>query len=344
MKNTDLKIVNSVKKIFTDLKGQVLIVPHENPDGDAIGSAVGLGVVLINAGFRVKIITPNNYPDFLKWLDGSVEILNFEKSKKQILNLLSGTQLVFCLDFNELKRAGELKKYLDVPETVTVLIDHHPHPTGFCNFTISDTSYSSTAELVYDFLYEAGFSQFIDRKAAEAFFTGIMTDTGSFSYGISNPNTFRVLSELISFNIDPEKIHKYVYDNFSADRMRLLGFCLSEKLEFLPEFRTAFISITKDELKRYNFVPGDTEGFVNYPLSVSNIVFSALFIEKEGMVKISFRSKGDFPVNDLCSRYFNGGGHKNAAGGESYQPLDVTIEKFRQLLPSVLHQLNSVVI
>ncbi len=342
MKVFEIEIITKFKSLLESTAGPIVVIPHENPDGDAIGSVAGLGKILKNAGYKVTVITPNDYPGFLKWLGGPVEIVIGDADPELAKKLIQESKLIFCLDFNELKRAGELKKYIRSSDSPKILIDHHPGPSGFFNFIFSDTGYSSTAEMVYDFTVAAGYSEYIDNEAVEAIFTGIMTDTGSFSYGISNPNTFKVLSELMAFGIDPDKIHRFVYDNYSGDRMRLLGYCLSEKMVILPEYRTSYIWLTRDELKKYNFVPGDTEGFVNYPLSVSNIIFSALFIEKEGLIKVSLRSKGDFPVNTVCAAHYNGGGHKNAAGGESYLSLEETIRKFRQLLPLFLHQLNNV--
>jgi phosphoesterase RecJ-like protein len=251
---------------------------------------------------------------------------------------------MFCLDFNEASRAGKLKNKILEFTNPKILIDHHPYPTTFCDYTISEIQYSSTAELIYDVVCKTGFEGFITTSSAEALYTGILTDTGSFAHNTSNPNTFKVVSELMRFGINSDKIQSGVYDNFSADRMRLLGYCLSEKMVVYPELRAAMISISKKELEQFNFKPGDTEGFVNYPLSINNIVFSAIFIEKEDIVKASFRSKGNFPANHFSSENFSGGGHLNAAGGESDLSLEETIKKFTQLLPHYKHQLLETII
>ncbi|MEZ5102913.1 MAG: DHH family phosphoesterase [Draconibacterium sp.] len=344
MKNTDKQTITSVKEILTKETKNIVIVPHENPDGDAIGSAIGLAEVLINFGHGVTIISPNNYPDFLKWFSSGASILIYRDNKKPSKKAIENADILICVDFNEPKRAEKLEKQIVEFGKKKILIDHHPNPSFFCDYTISETHYSSTAELVFDVVNAIGMKKYITVSAAQALYTGILTDTGSFSHNTSNPNTFKVVSELMKYKIDTEKIQSNVFHNFSADRMKLLGYCLNKKMEVFPELRTAFISITKEELEEFNFKPGDTEGFVNYPLSINNIVFSALFIEKEGYVKASFRSKGSFPSNVFSSNHFNGGGHLNAAGGESFQNLDETIEKFTQLLPEYEHQLLETII
>lgn len=338
LKNTEIEIITSIKQVLTESKKTVTIIPHENPDGDAIGSSLGLGQVLKNYGHEVQIIPVNNYPDFLKWFTSDVPIVIYEKEKKRAKELLFNSDVLICLDFNDTKRAGHLEKMINRFENTKIMIDHHPYPTDFCDFMVSETSYSSTAELVFDVVTEIGLASNFDEKAGEALFTGILTDTGGFNHNTSK-NTFKVVSELMDLGINTDKIRSKVFSNYSADRMQLLGFCLSEKMQVFPEYRAAVICITQEELKRFNFKPGDTEGLVNYPLSINNIVFTALFIEKEDFVKASFRSKGNFPANAFSNKHFNGGGHLNAAGGESKLSLEKTILKFTQLLPEFEHQL-----
>ena len=339
MKNTGNEIFNKVGKILAKAGKKIVIVPHENPDGDAIGASVGFAEILKNSGHDILIISPNDYPDFLKWFSSEVEIAVFEKEKKKAKEYIKNADILICLDFNDAKRAAGLEKKILEYSKPKLLIDHHPHPVYFCDYTISEPAYSSTAELVFDVVKKIGFEKYINNSAAEALYTGILTDTGSFSHNTSRPNMFKVVSELMKFGINTDKIQSNIYHNFSADRIKLLGYCLNEKMEVFPEMRSAVISITKNELKEFNFKPGDTEGFVNYPLSINNIVFSALFIEKEGYVKASFRSKGKFPANEFSSSHFNGGGHLNAAGGESKIDFDKTIELFKQLLPQYKHLL-----
>ena len=344
LKNTDIQIIASLKELLNKAKLNIVIIPHEHPDGDAIGSAIGLAEVLNSYGHNAHIISPTNYPDFLKWFSSKSNITVYSANKKLAKSIIKESDLLFCLDFNEASRAGKLeKKILEYPNP-KILIDHHPEPTSFCEFTISEIHYSSTAELIFDVVCKAGLKKYITQDAAEGLYTGILTDTGAFNHNTSDPNTFKVVSELMKFGIDTEKIQSGVYHNFSADRMKLLGYCLSQKMVVYPELRTAMISITKKELEDFNFKPGDTEGFVNYPLSISNIVFSAIFIEKEGNVKASFRSKGNFPANHFSKDNFNGGGHLNAAGGQSDLSLEETIVKFTQLLPGYKHQLLETII
>lgn len=338
MKNIDIETITSIRQLLSDEKKKITIIPHENPDGDAIGSSLGLGQVLKNFGHEVQVITANDYPEFLKWFSADVPLVIYEKEKKLAKELLFESELLICLDFNEEKRAGHLEKMIKRFDKTKILIDHHPFPTNFCDFTVSEISYSSTAELVFDVADKIGLSKHFDIKVGEALFTGVLTDTGGFNHNTSN-NTFRVVSRLMELGINTDKIRSKVFSNFSVDRMKLLGYCLNEKMQVFPEFRAAVICLTKAELEQFNFKPGDTEGFVNYPLSINNIVFSALFIEKEGFVKASFRSKGNFPANAFSSKHFNGGGHLNAAGGESDLDLEKTILKFTQLLPEFKHQL-----
>ncbi len=344
MKDIENEIYTSVAELLTQVGKNVVVIPHDYPDGDAVGSAIGLGEILSNSGHRVTIISPNDYPGFLKWFSSDLQVMVAEHQKKEAKKAIENADILFCVDFNEAKRAGSLEKRINHFDKIKILIDHHPNPVPFCDFTFSEPSYSSTAELIYDVINRLGMSRFITPNAAEALYTGIMTDTGSFSHNISNPNTFKVVSELMQFGLKTDKIQSNVYHNFSARRMELLGYCLHKKMEVIPEFRSAFISLTREELKQFNFEPGDTEGFVNYPLSIKNIVFSALFIEKEGFVKASFRSKGSFPANDFSRNHFGGGGHLNAAGGESKLPLTETLELFRQLLLQYQPQLLETVI
>jgi phosphoesterase RecJ-like protein len=340
LKNTENEILVAVKQMLEEKSGNIVIITHENPDGDAIGSAIGLAEVLINQGQNVIVITPNNYPQFLKWFSSGTEILIYNKNKRQAGQAIENADTIICVDFNEAKRAGKIEKLLLKSEKPKILVDHHPEPSGFCDYMISEPEYSSTSELIVDIVEKIGFGNYLNKNAAEALFTGIMTDTGSFSHNVSSANVFRIAANLMSLGIDTAKIQSNVYHNFSAKRMKLLGYCLNNKMEIFPEYRSAMISITKEELIEYNFEPGDTEGFVNYPLSVNNIVFSALFMEKDGVIKASFRSKGGFPANEFSKKHFEGGGHLNAAGGESKMSLDETIEKFRQLLGHYKNQLN----
>ncbi len=328
-----------MRELLTIRRQRVVLVTHENPDGDAIGSAVGFGEVLQSAGHEVQIIVPNDYPSFLQWFSSRLDIWKYDRQKNKAKRHLEEADVLICLDFNEPKRTGRMKKKVEAFSNPKVLIDHHPDPTPFCDYMISEPAYSSTAELVLELVHRIGLEKHITYDAAEALFTGIMTDTGSFSHNISRPETFKTAAQLMKYGIDPGKIHSAVYHTFSASRMKLLGHSLDKKMEVFPEHRTAVIRLSQEELEAYDFQPGDTEGFVNYPLSINNIVFSALFMEKKDLVKVSFRSKGNFPVNEFSRDHFSGGGHRNAAGGETNLSLTDAVEKFRQLLNDYKHQL-----
>lgn len=339
MENTGNEIFTSIEKVLKTKPENVVIVPHENPDGDAIGSAIGLGEILRGFGHDVKIISPNAYPAFLNWFSTEIEILVYERKRNRAKQIIENAAILICVDFNEPGRAALMEKKLTGFSGPTIMIDHHPNPGDCADYLISEPRYSSTAELIFDVVKKIGLDSYINQASAEALFTGIMTDTGSFSHNISNPNTFEVVAQLIGKGINPEKIQANIYHNFSEKRMKLLGYCLNEKMEVFPEYRAAMIYLSQKELEQFDYQPGDTEGFVNYPLAVNNIVFSALFTEKKDLIKASFRSKGNFPANTFSEKYFDGGGHLNAAGGESKQTLQETIEKFRQLLDEYKHLL-----
>ena len=342
-KKTLNKLSASQKELLTkkiSQAGRILIVTHQNPDGDAIGSSMGLFHALKETGKDSYVIVPNDFPSFLKWMPASDQILVYEKNKELVQDLFKDNPLVFFLDFNELSRTGKLKNLIEGSPIFSILIDHHPDPVNFSDIILSDTNMSSTAEMIYRFVEELLGRESINQSSAECIFAGIMTDTGSFSYNSSNPETYAVLSALLTFGIDKDSIYSLVYDNFSEDRMKLLGYCLDQKMIVMKEYQTAYISLTNEEKKKYNFQAGDSEGFVNYPLSVSGINCSVFFMENGKKVKISFRSKGDFPVNTLASKYFQGGGHKNASGGESDLPIEKAIEHFKEILPGFIEEFN----
>jgi phosphoesterase RecJ-like protein len=306
---------------------------HVNPDGDAIGTMLGLYWFMSSLGHRVSMIVPNEIPFYLTWLPGCEKILVAQDHFDPSLKALREADLLICVDFNEPDRLDRLKKEFLQSKAVKVLIDHHPGPKDFTDLLISIPETGSSSELVYNLIMETGHGHLVDKNIAECFFVGIMTDTGCFNYNSSNPETYRVVADLLEKGIDKDSIFNKVYDNYSADRMRLLGFSLDEKMVVIPEYRTAYIALTREELARYHHVTGDTEGFVNLPFSIKGIKVTALFLEKEDHVKLSFRSRGNFEINKFCEKHFKGGGHKNAAGGESYTSLDETIKTFVNLLP-----------
>jgi phosphoesterase RecJ-like protein len=303
-----------------------------NPDGDAIGSQLALFHFLKARGKMVEMIAPNNLQEFLKWMDGSDKVHVYTRHREKCNKMIDDADLIVMLDFNKPDRLGEAEKNIMNSGAAKIVIDHHLDPDNFSDILISDPSKCSTAEIIFELVTLINGGQFIDTSFAEAIYAGIITDTGNFEYGAYTGNTLRNVADLLETGIVKERILELVYSNFSADRMRLLGFALDKRMVIIPEFRTAYIYLTIDDLKAYNHVNGDTEGFVNMPLSIRDVTFSALFIEKEGHVKLSFRSKGSFPVNEFAARYFSGGGHLNASGGEYKASLDKTISYFLKML------------
>lgn len=315
-----------------DSSDNILLISHINPDGDAIGSQLALYHYLNYKGKQVGMICPNNLQEFLKWMTGTEEIKVFIRHRKECIRLIEEADLIILLDFNQADRLGEAEKPVMNSDSRKVIIDHHLAPHDFADFLISDPSVCSTSELIHSIISELNGGPFLSKPYCEAIYVGIVTDTGNFDHGNFTGRTFRYIADLIESGIDHDHILNAVYNNFSADRMRLLGFSLSERMTILPEYKTAYIYLTREDLNNYNHVKGDTEGFVNLPLSIKGILFSVLFIEKENFVKLSFRSRGNFAVNEFATRYFSGGGHRNASGGEHYDTLENTLKYFLNVL------------
>ncbi len=321
----------------------ILITSHSNPDGDAIGSILGMYNFLKNTNDAVvNAMVPDKYPSFLKWMPGNNDIIIYEDQPQKGKELLSAADFIFCLDYNSPDRVEFFREELKQSSAIKACIDHHPNPDKSFHYLISTTQTSSTAELVYGFLLEAGEGAQITKEIAECIYTGIMTDTGSFSYLCNYPETYRIIASLMETGIDGEKIHNLVYNTFSEGKIRLLGFSLSERLCVLPEFKTAYIYLSKKDMERFDYQAGDLEGVVNYPLSIKGIVLSAIFREQDDKIRVSLRSKGDFPVNVLAREHYTGGGHKNAAGADSFLPLEKTVKKFESLLPQYKSTLNRI--
>jgi len=325
------KYTKELSKLLTS-SGNILLICHINPDGDAIGSQLALYHYLKARGKSVKMIAPNYLQEFLKWMDGVDKIDIFTKDRKKCRKIINEADLILLLDFNQPSRLGEAEDVVIASKARKVIIDHHLNPQKFAELIISDPSLCSTSELVYELVCEIEQSQFMSQPYAEALYVGIITDTGNFEYGSYSSRTFRIVADLFETGLDKIKILNFIYNNYSADRIRLEGFALNKRMVVIPEYKTAYIYLTKDDLKEYNHVKGDTEGFVNLPLTIKDIYFSTLFIEKEGFVKLSFRSKGQFPSNEFASQYFYGGGHLNASGGEYPGTLDGAISYFLEVL------------
>lgn len=329
LKRKDIQEIQSL----LSKKSRIVITTHYNPDGDAMGSCLGLYHYLISLKHTVNIITPNSWPSFLDWMPGSDTCIAGNKQLKKAEKIIAQADIIFSLDYNTLKRTEELAPYIESAKAVKILIDHHIQPDSFARYTFSDTKASSTCQMVFDFIKALSPDITLNKDCATCLYTGIMTDTGSFKFRSTTAHTHYIVSELLKCGINNTEIHENVLDNNTYERMRLLGFSLCEKLTVLNEYHTAFIALSSDELNSFGFKKGDTEGFVNYALSILDIKFSALFLELENGIKISFRSKGRFDVNTFARKYFNGGGHLNAAGGSSDLTLDETILKFVGLLP-----------
>lgn len=312
----------------------IVIVTHFNPDGDAMGSSLALYNYLQKTGKNVSVITPNDYPDFLQWLPGNKSVVEYSNKPKKAASLIAKSDLIFTLDFNNYSRLEGLGDLLKESEAAKILIDHHQQPDTYATLMYHDVKACSTCELIYEFIVGLGGKKMIDREIASCLYTGIMTDTGSFRFDSVTPVTHHILAHLLETGIVPSDIHSAIYDTYSESRMRLLGYCLTEKMVVLPEYQTAYISLSEQELNRFQHKKGDTEGIVNYPFSIKGIRFCAFFSEGDGKIKISFRSKGKFDVNQFARKHFNGGGHINAAGGRgNVNKLDATITEFLALLP-----------
>ena len=319
----------------------IVIVPHKGPDGDAMGSTLGLMHFLRDKGHKANVIAPNDYPHFLKWLPGSEEVYVYEQQKEVSDQLIAEAQIVFTLDFNDLSRCGGMVESLKASDAVFVMIDHHQEPSDYAHYTYSDSTMSSTCEMVHKFIEKLRAGKQITPEIATCLYTGIMTDTGSFRFSSTSSDTHRVIADLMDKGAKNSEIHNNIYDTNSGNKLQLLGTAL-QNLKVISEFNTAYISLTQEELDRHNFKKGDTEGFVNYGLSLDGIKFAVIFIENESekIIKISFRSKGTFDVNKFARTHFEGGGHINAAGGKSDLSMNDTIVRFNKILPEYEQELT----
>lgn len=328
MKEAITKIKDQVK----DAK-QICITSHKNPDGDAVGSSLALYLFLRKIHPQVKVVLPNKYPSFLEWMPHQDEILFFDQNNSDSKNWIASSNLIFSLDYNDLSRVGNMQSCLEESKANFILIDHHQQPASYPTVCLSQPEIGSTCEMIYEVL-EQWDKNLMDESIATCIYTGIMTDTGSFRFPLTSSRTHQIIGELINLGAKNSAIHQQTFDTNSLNKLQLLGTALAN-LKLVDTYNTAYISLSQEELNQHHFQKGDTEGFVNYGLSVQGVDFAVIFIEnkEEGIIKISFRSKGDFDVNQYARKYFNGGGHKNAAGGRSEFNLEETIEKFLATLP-----------
>lgn len=318
----------------------IVIISHRNPDGDAIGSSLGLYHYLLSQGHAVHVVLPSEYPDAFLWMPGIQNIIVFDSDQERTREVCERAQIIFCLDFNSLDRIDKVGEIIQPLNSVKVLIDHHLYPEPFADYVMSDTTASSTAEMVFDFIVLMGHRPDISRATADCVYTGIVTDTGSFKFSTS-PKLFRIVSELLELGVDDYKLQDLIFNSLDEKQLRLLGHCLYNRMEILPEYRTGIITLTKEDYEHFDIVRGETEGIVNYLLKMRDITMAAFITEQPSIVKISLRSKGDFSVQDICRKHFKGGGHRNASGGFSFQPLKVTLRKFKELLPEYKDALNN---
>jgi bifunctional oligoribonuclease and PAP phosphatase NrnA len=317
----------------------IVIISHRNPDGDAIGSSLALYHYLRNFGHAVHVVLPSEYPDVFQWMPGIQEIIVFDTEPDRTREVIEHAQLIFCLDFNSLDRIDKVGELIQPLKAKKILIDHHLYPEPFADYMMSDTTASSTAEMVYDFILLMGHKHEIGMATAECIYTGIVTDTGSFKFSTS-PKLFRIVAELLELGVDDYRLQDLIFNSLDEKQLRLLGHCLHNRMELLPEYRTGIIALTKEDYEDFEIVRGETEGIVNYLLKMRDITLAAFITEQPNIVKLSLRSKGDFSVQDIARKHFKGGGHRNASGGFSFQPLKATLRKFKDLLPEYKEALN----
>ena len=315
---------------------KIAIIPHRGPDGDAMGSTLALYHFLLKNNHEPIVVSPNEFPDFLAWMPGSETVKIFEKDKQNCTKILEDAELIFTLDFNALHRTGEMEHVLAALKAPFIMIDHHQKPDDYAAVTYSDTSFGSTCEMIYNFIVFLGKKDQIDKTIGTCIYTGILTDSGSFRFPKTTGNTHRIVAELIDLGVENTEIPTLLFDNSGFERLQLLGRAL-QNMKVITEHKTAYTTLNQDELNTFNYVKGDTEGVVNYGLQIKGINFAAIFIEnkEEKIIKISFRSQGDFDVNQFARDYFHGGGHRNAAGGKSEETMEETIKKFENLVTKI---------
>jgi phosphoesterase RecJ-like protein len=325
----------SINQLLANPK-KIAIIPHRSPDGDAMGSTLAMYHFLLKDGHQPVVIAPNDFPEFLAWLPGSDQVLIYENEREKTTQILNESELIFTLDFNALHRTGEMEKVLSQLQAPFIMIDHHQSPENYATYTYSDTQFGSTCEMIYNFISFLDKKNLIDKTIATCLYTGILTDSGSFRFPKTTGTTHRIVADLIDLGVENTNIPTWLFDNNSYNSIQLLGRALQNMI-VIPEYKTAYIVLSQKELDEFKYQKGDTEGIVNYGLSIKGIHLAAIFIEHrdENIIKISFRSQGDFDVNQFARNHFNGGGHINAAGGKSYENMHETVRKFRDLLSTI---------
>ena len=315
------------------IKNEIVIVSHVSPDGDAVGSSLALWHYLLQLDKNVSVVVPNSFPASLAWLPGAKSIVYYDMQKNKAEKLFAQADLIIALDFNALKRLDKMANAFANATAPKILIDHHLYPEDFAKIVISYPEISSTAEVIFRLICRLGHFEKITKECAECILTGMMTDTGGFSYNSNQAEIYVIVAELIKLGVDKDEIYRRVFNTFSLNRLKLSTFSIYRKMTVFPEYKTAVILLTVKELERFNYKIGDIEGIVNIPLSIDGIIFSILMREDTDKIKISLRSQGTFPANKVAADLFGGGGHLNAAGGESYEGLQASFKKLKAALP-----------
>lgn len=311
----------------------IVVTTHHKPDGDALGSSLAIYHWLQAKNHLVHVIVPSDFPTFLDWMPGREHVRIYTEDKAANDVLIDEADLIFCLDFNGLPRIHAMEDAVRNAKGIKIMIDHHLEPEGFDDYRHWDSQAAATAQLVYDFIVDVMVDHSsLTPEIATCLYTGLMTDTGSFRFQTTTPRVHEIAADLITLGAKNWEIHELVYNSYTENRMKFLGFCLLNRLEVLHEYRTALFSISRQDLNRFQITTGDTEGLVNYALAISGMKLAALIVDRTEQVKLSLRSIGDFPCNEICKRYFNGGGHRNAAGGNSNEPLPDVVNKFKSIL------------
>ncbi|MBE8719716.1 DHH family phosphoesterase [Sphingobacterium pedocola] len=320
-------------KLLTEPK-KIVITTHHKPDGDALGSSLGLYHWLKKNNHDVSVVVSSDFPTFLDWLPGRDVIVSYPESPEKCRRLLNEAAIIFCLDYSALSRTSVLEEYIRAASGQKWMIDHHLDPEDFAQLTYWDSNAAATAQLIYTFIADIlGGKEFIDANIATCLYAGIMTDTGSFRFRSTTSAVHHIIANLIEAGARNWEIHEQIYNSSTERRLKFLGYCLLNCLEVIPEYNTALFSISKDDLAQFEISTGDTEGLVNYALSVKGIRLAALIVDRTELIKLSLRSIGDIPCNEICKKYFHGGGHLNASGGSSSEDLTTVVNTFKSILP-----------
>jgi len=320
----------------------IVLTVHKGPDGDALGSSLGFYHMLRNMGKEVIVCVPDAYPNFLLWLPASASVMVHANEVEKTNAIIEQADLLFVMDYNHLSRVGAIAEAIEKSKSTKVIIDHHQQPDlELAEVVFSDTDACSTAQMVYDFAIAADIIEHLDANAADCLYCGIMTDSGSFRFPSTTAHTHKVIAGLIEAGAKNSDIHEKVYDTNSFERLKLVGYVLDQKMKYYPEYNTVLMGLSEEELKRFSYKKGDTEGLVNYGLSIDGVVLSIFVRESKDIVKMSFRSKGDFSVNKMARKHFSGGGHNNAAGGKSDLSVEETLKQLIALLPQYSEDLHS---